>query len=369
MTAPTTEAGLTGPTSLPPRTSQAGPPLCSVVIPALNAARHLPGCLAALHAQTMPAAAFEIIVVDDGSTDDTASVAQACGATCLCQPHTGPGAARNRGARMAQGSILVFTDADCRPEPDWLEAMVQALSARAGSSTAGAQGVYATDQQSLVARFAQSEFEDRYELMRRHPSIDLAATYSAAYRRDVFLEAGGFDERFPRADNEDTELSYRLSAKGHSLALAPGAVVRHQHPATLGSYLRRKFSRGYWRTQVYRLYPDKAARDRYTTVPVKLGTLAAMAWILGSLAGLAALPLAGGGLLALAQVCPAAMLALSWPMARRNWHSRRALGAVTPGMILLRGVALGCGVLWGMARPAPGFQAGKDGGKDEKIKR
>lgn len=335
------------------------PLVCSVVIPARNAAQLLPTCLAAISAQTMPSSAFEVIVVDDGSTDDTANVAQRHGATCFLQPHKGPAAARNRGANRARGRVVVFTDADCRPEPNWLETMVQALDSGEKNGVVGVQGRYATDQQRLVARFAQAEFEDRYDLMHAAPTIDLVATYSAAYQRDIFLKVGGFDERFPQADNEDTELSYRLVTKGHALALAPQAVVRHQHPASLKRYLKLKFSRGYWRTQVYRLYPGKALKDRYTTAPVKLGTLAAMGWVTGTLTGLAALPLLGGGLLGASQLCLAVMLALSWPLTAKNWRKNRAVGAITPIMVVLRGVALGCGVLWGIAHPVPHLGRGK----------
>src|SRR5438270_189444 len=85
-----------------------------------------------------------------------------------------------------------------------------------------------------------------------------AQTYPAAFRRAAFLAAGGFDERFPTANNEDVELSYRLAAQGARLVFAPTARVYHTHPATLGRYLRVKFGRGYWRTLVYRMYPGKA---------------------------------------------------------------------------------------------------------------
>jgi len=338
-------------------TDPAAPLLCSVIIPARNAARLLPDCLAALRRQSLPASAFEILVVDDGSTDNTTEVARELGATSLTQPPQGPAAARNHGARQAQGRILVFTDADCRPEPDWLRSLLQTLEDETARGVVGVQGCYTTDQTSLIARFAQAEFEDRYDHMRAHPCIDLVATYSAAYRRDVFLAAGGFDTRFRRADNEDTEFSYRLLARGHKLALAPRAVVRHLHPTSLRAYLGTKFRRGYWRTQVYRLYPGQAIRDRYTTAPVKLETLTAMAWIVGSLAGLLALPWLGSGLLALAQVCPGVLLALSWPLTRKNWSKNRRLGLATPVLSGLRALALGCGVLWAIVRPAPGLDA------------
>ena len=84
-----------------------------------------------------------------------------------------------------------------------------------------------------------------------------------------------------------------------------------------------------------------------------------MAWIVGSLAGLLALPWLDSGLLALAQVCPGVLLGLSWPLTRKNWSKDRWLGLATPLLSGLRALALGCGVLWGIVRPAPGLGAGK----------
>src|SRR5690349_17486601 len=94
----------------------------SVVIPAFNSAATIEGCLAALAEQTvMPG---EVIVVDDGSTDDTPEIARRMGAEVITQERGGAGAARNRGAKAARGEVLLFTDADCAPVGDWVERLV-----------------------------------------------------------------------------------------------------------------------------------------------------------------------------------------------------------------------------------------------------
>ena len=98
----------------------------SVIIPAYNAEATLGRCLSSLHRQSRPP--DEIIVVDDGSTDGTAKVAQRHGARIISQGNAGPAAARNVGARAASGEVLLFTDADCAPTCDWVECMVLPFS-------------------------------------------------------------------------------------------------------------------------------------------------------------------------------------------------------------------------------------------------
>jgi hypothetical protein len=160
----------------------------SVIVPAYNAEATLGDCLAALQ--------------------------------LIRQPNAGPAAARNRGVQAARGEILLFTDADCAPTPDWIERLTEPFRA---PEVAGAKGVYRTRQRELVARFVQLEYEDKYARMSRQDRIDFVDTYSAAYRRDVFLANGGFDALFPAASVEDQEFSFRLARKGcPSPVLAPG---------------------------------------------------------------------------------------------------------------------------------------------------
>ena len=112
-------------------------PQVTVIVPAYNAAETLPACLAALATQDYPRSAYEVIVVDDGSTDETAAIAHKCNVSVITQPNAGPAAARNRGAAAAQGDLLLFTDADCVPVPGWISALVAPFS---DPSVAGAKG-------------------------------------------------------------------------------------------------------------------------------------------------------------------------------------------------------------------------------------
>ena len=227
------------------------PPI-SVIIPAYNAARTIGPCLAALRDQAFDKP-YEIIVVDDGSTDGTAEVARAAGATIISIPRGRPAAARNAGIRAAQGGIICCTDADCAPQPGWL----RELTAPFGDPTImAAKGAYETRQRQLVARFVQLEYEDKYDRLRQQPAIDFIDTYSAAYRRDVLLANGGFDVRFDYL--EDQELSFRLAARGCRMVFRETAVVDHRHSATWRAYLRKKAIIGYWKAQVVRRHPDRA---------------------------------------------------------------------------------------------------------------
>ena len=239
----------------------------SVIVPAFNAEMTLSFCLEALCEQSVPKEDYEVIVVDDGSSDDTSKIAKQFNVKCIYQPNRGPAAARNRGADEAKGAIILFTDADCIPAQNWIYEMTLTFD---DPVVVAVKGAYKTDQTQLIARFAQAEFEDRYDRLLRHASIDMIDTYSAAFKKDVFLQIGGFDERFSVANNEDTELSYRLAAAGHQMVFNPKAIVYHTHPDTLMRYLKVKFWRGYWRMVVYRRYPDKAMKDSYTPGVLKI---------------------------------------------------------------------------------------------------
>jgi len=312
----------------------------SVVIPAYNAAATLPATLAALARQTIPADTFEIIVVDDGSRDDTAAVAAAAGASVIRQENQGPAVARNTGASDARGDILVFTDADCEPAETFLAEIARPFE---DPTVSGAQGIYRTRQTGLVPRFAQLEFEDRYVYASRFPCLDLVATYAAAFRRAVFAEAGGFDAAYPTANNEDTELSYRLCRLGHQLVLAPRAVVFHRHPANIAHYLHIKFWRAYWRLAACRKHPGKVLRDGYTPAMIRIQT--ALAGLFVVLYGLSVV---WGGASLPGRLCALGLLASSAPFAAFAWKRDKAVGMAAPFLVFARSLAFAGGAVWGL---------------------
>ncbi len=240
----------------------------SVIVPAYNASKTIEACLNALIHQSVHTMDYEVIVVDDGSTDTTGDIIKIFPVKYFRQESRGPATARNRGAQEAQGEIILFTDADCIPQYTWIEEMIKPFNDR---EIIAVKGAYKTSQKSLTARFAQMEFEERFEMLKKADSIDMVDTYSAAFRIGIFWKAGGFDESFPVANNEDTDLSYKLSKLRYKMVFNPKAIVYHlNHPDSLKRYVRLKFWRGYWRMVVYKRYPDKMFKDTYTPQTLKL---------------------------------------------------------------------------------------------------
>ncbi len=293
----------------------------------------------ALTGQGIEASSYEVIVVDDGSTDGSAEIASLQGVTVIRQGHAGAAAARNRGVQRAQGNILLFTDADCEPRFDWIERMLEPF---VDDDVAGAKGVYRTRQNSLVARFTQAEYEEKYDYLARADQIDFVDTHAAAYRRELFLESGGFDPDYLL--DEDQEFSYRLAQAGHRLVFAPKAVVYHQHATTVWAYARRKVGLGRWKIRVHIRHPARAIRDSYTPwtqkaqlvlLPVTLGAAVAAVW----------------GMLPWSVAVFAAFLGLasSLPLMVKAGHQGWQVGLVAPALILVRTLSLGLGLAWGVA--------------------
>ncbi len=229
----------------------------SIIIPAYNVEKNIGACLDALRPQISDA--DEIIVVDDGSRDATRAVAEARGVRVIAQENRGAAAARNVGAQNARGDLVLFLDGDCVPEQNWVQAMLAPL---VDSEIVGACGMKQTKQRGIVPRFIQMEFDYRYDNERARRYIDFVDSGTAAYRRAIFLENGGFDARL--ADAEDVDLSYRLSERGYRMAFTENAIVYDPHPESLIEYLRRKFTYAFWRAQVYARYPTKLASDSRT---------------------------------------------------------------------------------------------------------
>lgn len=316
-------------------------PQVSVVVPAYNAAGTLGECLRALSLQTAPQREYEVIVVDDGSSDDTARVAAEFDVVLICQTHRGRSAARNKGVSAARSQIVCFTDADCVPAPDWIEALRASLT---DPAVAACKGVYRTCQREWVARFAQAEFEDKYRRMAAAARIDFVDSYSAAFRTTVLREEGGFDENIQAA--EDTELTFRLSTLGYRLVFNANAIVYHRHSPTLWRYARRKFVFGRWRVVAYRRHPHKLRGDSNTPEVLRYQLL------LAGLMGPAALTLAwwpGNHAWLPLVVCILGFGLTTVSFSVRTWRVDRVAAGIAPFMLWVRAAALGLGLCYGVA--------------------
>ena len=189
----------------------------SIVVPVYNNAQDLRECVGALRAEAGPDT--EIIVVDDASTDDTPAVAAALGVRTLRLPaNAGPAGARNHGVRHAQGDVILFVDADVIVAPGTLARVRRVFADR--PDVAAVFGSY--DATPRAAGYV-SRYRNLLHHFVHQNGHGEACTFWAgcgAIRREVFLAAGGFDERrFPRPSIEDIELGVRLRRSGHTILL------------------------------------------------------------------------------------------------------------------------------------------------------
>ncbi|WP_263382426.1 glycosyltransferase [Granulicella arctica] len=312
----------------------------SIIIPTFNGASRIGFCLDALIPQVALHNA-EILVVDDGSTDNTAeSIERFPKVRLVVQANAGPAKARNTGAREAHGNILLFTDDDCVPTADWLTEMLAPFS---DPETVGVKGTYRTRQAGLAARFVQTEYEDKYRLMAGSADIDFVDTYSAAFRRDRFLEMNGYDTSFPVACAEDVELSYRMSTRGWKMKFAPDAVVYHTHPDTFSLYLKKKYKFAFWRVLAVRKNPAKGVKDSHTPQIMKLQLLLAPALVAALFVDLFARPR-----VFLSVVVLVLFFVSTLPFALRAAKKDIAIGLLSPALLAGRACFQFVGVFAGM---------------------
>lgn len=250
----------------------------SVVVASLNGASRIERCLRGLDKQTM-GPALEVIVVDDGSTDDTAKVASKNGARVIKHAtNRGVAAARNSGMRAASAPIVAFLDDDCEPDQEWAERLL----VEHGDNILGVGGVILP---CSGAGFMYSYLKRR----NRHEPLDLDLTKSEripyrfylylrrqwtpvkvpekrdvyafaganmSFARRAFLAVGGFDERF-RDGAEEQDLCRRLmnAFPGGRLVFVPEASVVHHFSASLRTMLKRNYAYGRGAAQLYHKWP------------------------------------------------------------------------------------------------------------------
>ncbi len=222
-------------------------PFVSVVVPVYNRAAALQACLASLFTQTYPQARYEVIVVDDGSTDPTPEQARAAAEgwtgtfRLLQKTNGGPASARNAGIRVSQADIIAFIDSDCVAAPDWLEHLVGVLAASDASGVGGP--LINAPARGLVACYLHACDFFRHRV--RHGKVDYLLTANAAFRRQALLQVRGFSER-KGAWGEDADLSFRLRQTGYTLLLAEQGIVTHYGmPVSVRALMRSLYHYGY----------------------------------------------------------------------------------------------------------------------------
>jgi glycosyltransferase involved in cell wall biosynthesis len=218
-------------------------PLVSIIVPVHDGARTLPAALGAIAASDLPREMWELIVVDDASTDDTAMVS-AQFADCVVRlpgrPH-GPAYARNRGVEVSRGPIIAFCDADVCVHPDALRLILDVFANEPDVSA-----VFGSYDTTPTAPGLVSQYRNLLHHYVHASSAGDAETFWAgcgAIRRDVFVAAGMYDEwRFARPQIEDVELGHRIRALGHRIVLRPEVQCAHMKRWTLRDVIKADFN-------------------------------------------------------------------------------------------------------------------------------
>ncbi|MFA7160330.1 MAG: glycosyltransferase [Kiritimatiellia bacterium] len=225
--------------------------LISVIVPFLNAARHLPRFLEALAGVCYPDSEF--ILVDNNSRDGSPDIVRAfiknnpgLPITLLHEKKPGSTAARNLGAAAARGEWLAFTDADCIVSPAWLSDLASAIDADPGPG-AFAGCIRPADSGNIVTRFLGLYTlppNSRARVCHQYTLVDGGfPTANLTVRADVFNQTGGFDESI-RIYGEDHDLCMRIYKAGFCVKCLTNAVVQHVHRSTLAGLLRQAFNFG-----------------------------------------------------------------------------------------------------------------------------
>ncbi len=217
-------------------------PEVTVAVCVLNGALTIGACLKSLQALDYPGEKLTILLVDNGSSDNTVAIADIRGVPVVSEPVRGRGHARNRAWKTCTTPFLAFTDADCRVAPDWLTQIMPAFEDK-DAGVAG--GPIMTPGESLLARF----FEARQVVSNREFSGDyplsppFLATANAVFRMDALNKAEGFAVDFIVA--EDADVSWRIQDAGYTIRYVPEGTVFHHHRTTVSGMFRQAREYGF----------------------------------------------------------------------------------------------------------------------------
>jgi glycosyltransferase involved in cell wall biosynthesis len=227
-------------------------PDISVVLAVRNGAPTVGACLDSLLAQEYPNQKLEILVVDNGSTDRTASVLARYHRKIgvLRTERRGASAARNCGIAAARGEAIAFTDADCVADPSWLRHIVEPLA----DAQVGIAGGPIVSRRPCNAVEAFGDYVHDQSLAINEYTPPYVASGNWCSRRRIFTDVGLFDEELLRG--QDAELSWRIFAAGFRLEHVPTAIVYHRNERTLGGLLREGFTHGKASILVHRLHHE-----------------------------------------------------------------------------------------------------------------
>jgi GT2 family glycosyltransferase len=227
-------------------------PRVSVVVCTYNGGRTLRQCLESLRSVDYPA--YDVIVVDDGSTDETGSILREfADVRAIRQPNLGLSVARNVGLQAATGDVVAYTDSDCFADPDWLTRLVYRLE-ETGAAAVG--GPNLTPEDGWLAACIAAAPGQPTHVLESDQVAEHVPGCNMAFRKQALLSINGFDPIF-RTAGDDVDLCWRLQQSGAWITFAPGAFVWHHRRATPRRYLRQQAGYGEAEALLRFKHPDR----------------------------------------------------------------------------------------------------------------
>ena len=214
----------------------------SVIVPVFNSCGVIEKCLQAIRNQQDIAPTYEIIVVDDASTDSSAQKAEnLCDRLITLQKNSGAATARNTGAKAAAGDLIVFVDSDVILEPQTLSTCIAVF--KKDDRVSAAVGRYSEKPADTKLLNVYHNAFTRYHHDLSLEEIDWFWGALSAVRKEAFMEAGGFDERYQGASGEDLALGRVLFDKGYRIVYIPEAQGSHAHQFTILSMIKNDYQK------------------------------------------------------------------------------------------------------------------------------
>jgi len=218
----------------------AAAPRVSVVVASYNGARTLETCLTSL--ERLNYSNYEIILVDDGSTDDTPGiVSDHPRVRYIQQENKGLSVARNTGIAAATGEVVAFTDSDCRADEDWLQYLIIDLQSSGYAAVGGHN--FLPPEDSWVAAAVMASPGGPSHVMLNDREAEHIPGCNMAFYKWALDEIGGFDPVYRKA-GDDVDVCWRLQQAGHRIVFSPGGFVWHYRRSTVKAYLKQQSGYG-----------------------------------------------------------------------------------------------------------------------------
>src|SRR5215211_5213634 len=254
-------------------------PRVSVIVCSYNGERTLPDCLEGLLSLEYPS--FEVIVVDDGSTDSTAAIAQEYGYRLITTKNLGLSNARNVGMTAATGEIVAYIDDDARPDPHWLTYLAATFLSTEHAGVGGPNLTHPDD--GPIAECIGQAPGNPIHVLISDAEAEHIPGCNMAFRKDCLEEVGGFDPRFHVA-GDDVDVCWRLQQRGWTLGFSPAAVVWHHRRNSIRAYWKQQHGYGKAEALLETKWPEKYNAAGHLVWAGRVyheGTLQTLAWSRG----------------------------------------------------------------------------------------